>query len=178
MMTKEVCTEGGMSKDLEKIGALKDYYHFYHSRTIKRSVLSSRGSHSFISMEPKWSSQWGLVEPYVEVIQDYTGATERFKFQIRVLSKDKSRCGHLSLVAHSALLACPLEAQLLSSSGPRLLETVKVAACHFLHQPISSSTTSPPSWSCGDRPLWKRSSTVPMQPTILDFSLGKPGPGP
>ena len=36
-----------------QIGALKDYYHFYHSRTIKRSVLSSRGTHSFISMEPK-----------------------------------------------------------------------------------------------------------------------------
>lgn len=36
-----------------QIGALTDYYHFYHSRTIKRSVLSSRGTHSFISMEPK-----------------------------------------------------------------------------------------------------------------------------
>lgn len=36
-----------------QIGALKDYYHFYHSRTFKRSVLSSRGTHSFISMEPK-----------------------------------------------------------------------------------------------------------------------------
>lgn len=36
-----------------QIGALKDYYHFYHSKTIKRSVLSSRGIHSFISMEPK-----------------------------------------------------------------------------------------------------------------------------
>ncbi|XP_055469807.1 proprotein convertase subtilisin/kexin type 5 isoform X3 [Psammomys obesus] len=42
-----------------QIGALKDYYHFYHSRTIKRSVLSSRGTHSFISMEPKveWIQQ-------------------------------------------------------------------------------------------------------------------------
>ncbi|KAF4804617.1 hypothetical protein TURU_006029 [Turdus rufiventris] len=37
------------------IGTLKDYYHFYHSKTIKRSVLSSRGTHSFISMEPKCS---------------------------------------------------------------------------------------------------------------------------
>lgn len=36
-----------------QIGALKDYYHFYHSRTFKRSVVSSRGTHSFISMEPK-----------------------------------------------------------------------------------------------------------------------------
>lgn len=44
-----------------QIGALKDYYHFYHSRTIKRSVLSSRGTHSFISMEPKVrrTSGWG-----------------------------------------------------------------------------------------------------------------------
>ncbi|CAO2584934.1 Proprotein convertase subtilisin/kexin type 5 [Lemmus lemmus] len=42
-----------------QIGALKDYYHFYHSRTFKRSVLSSRGTHSFISMEPKveWIQQ-------------------------------------------------------------------------------------------------------------------------
>ncbi|XP_030881709.1 proprotein convertase subtilisin/kexin type 5-like, partial [Leptonychotes weddellii] len=39
--------------NMGQIGALKDYYHFYHSRTIKRSVLSSRGTHSFISMEPK-----------------------------------------------------------------------------------------------------------------------------
>ncbi|VCX42711.1 unnamed protein product, partial [Gulo gulo] len=39
--------------NIGQIGALKDYYHFYHSRTIKRSVLSSRGTHSFISMEPK-----------------------------------------------------------------------------------------------------------------------------
>lgn len=49
-----------------QIGALKDYYHFYHSRTIKRSVLSSRGTHSFISMEPKvrrtsWAA-WGWGE--------------------------------------------------------------------------------------------------------------------
>uniref|UniRef100_A0A8C6F9P2 Proprotein convertase subtilisin/kexin type 5 n=1 Tax=Monodon monoceros TaxID=40151 RepID=A0A8C6F9P2_MONMO len=45
--------------NLGQIGALKDYYHFYHSRTIKRSVLSSRGTHSFISMEPKveWIQQ-------------------------------------------------------------------------------------------------------------------------
>uniref|UniRef100_A0A670J3W3 SPC3 n=1 Tax=Podarcis muralis TaxID=64176 RepID=A0A670J3W3_PODMU len=40
--------------NIGQIGALKDYYHFYHSKTIKRSVLSSRGTHSFISMEPKW----------------------------------------------------------------------------------------------------------------------------
>ncbi|EPY77989.1 hypothetical protein CB1_001144027 [Camelus ferus] len=41
--------------NIGQIGALKDYYHFHHSRTIKRSVLSSRGAHSFISMEPKSS---------------------------------------------------------------------------------------------------------------------------
>ncbi|KYO20765.1 hypothetical protein Y1Q_0012629 [Alligator mississippiensis] len=39
--------------NIGQIGTLKDYYHFYHSKTIKRSVLSSRGTHSFISMEPK-----------------------------------------------------------------------------------------------------------------------------
>ncbi|KAM9328952.1 proprotein convertase subtilisin/kexin type 5 isoform 2-T2 [Gastrophryne carolinensis] len=41
------------------IGSLENYYHFYHSRTIKRSVLSSRGTHNFISMEPKveWIQQ-------------------------------------------------------------------------------------------------------------------------
>ncbi|XP_032146778.1 proprotein convertase subtilisin/kexin type 5 isoform X1 [Sapajus apella] len=45
--------------NIGQIGALKDYYHFYHSRTIKRSVISSRGTHSFISMEPKveWIQQ-------------------------------------------------------------------------------------------------------------------------
>ncbi|XP_060787365.1 proprotein convertase subtilisin/kexin type 5b isoform X1 [Neoarius graeffei] len=45
--------------NLGQIGDLKDYYHFFHSRTIKRSTLSSRGAHSFISMEPKveWIQQ-------------------------------------------------------------------------------------------------------------------------
>ncbi|XP_053061234.1 proprotein convertase subtilisin/kexin type 5 isoform X4 [Acinonyx jubatus] len=49
----------GRDRFRSQIGALKDYYHFYHSRTIKRSVLSSRGTHSFISMEPKveWIQQ-------------------------------------------------------------------------------------------------------------------------
>ncbi|XP_031426860.1 proprotein convertase subtilisin/kexin type 5b isoform X2 [Clupea harengus] len=42
-------------KNLGQIGDLKDYYHFFHSRTIKRSTLSSLGQHSFISMEPKVS---------------------------------------------------------------------------------------------------------------------------
>ncbi|RXN20211.1 pro convertase subtilisin kexin type 5 isoform X1 [Labeo rohita] len=40
-------------RNLGQIGDLKDYYHFFHSRTIKRSTLFSRGTHSFISMEPK-----------------------------------------------------------------------------------------------------------------------------
>ncbi|XP_039422711.1 proprotein convertase subtilisin/kexin type 5 isoform X1 [Corvus cornix cornix] len=45
--------------NIGQIGTLRDYYHFYHSKTIKRSVLSSRGTHSFISMEPKveWIQQ-------------------------------------------------------------------------------------------------------------------------
>ncbi|XP_028269207.1 proprotein convertase subtilisin/kexin type 5b isoform X1 [Parambassis ranga] len=46
-------------KNMGQIGDLKDHYHFFHSRTIKRSTLSSRGRHSFISMEPKveWIEQ-------------------------------------------------------------------------------------------------------------------------
>ncbi|XP_078423427.1 proprotein convertase subtilisin/kexin type 5b isoform X2 [Cetorhinus maximus] len=46
-------------RNLGQIGSLKDYYHFYHSRTMKRSTISSRGTHSFISMEPKveWIQQ-------------------------------------------------------------------------------------------------------------------------
>uniref|UniRef100_A0A8C5DYB4 Proprotein convertase subtilisin/kexin type 5 n=1 Tax=Gouania willdenowi TaxID=441366 RepID=A0A8C5DYB4_GOUWI len=46
-------------RNMGQIGDLKDHYHFYHSRTIKRSTLSSRGRHSFISMEPKveWIQQ-------------------------------------------------------------------------------------------------------------------------
>uniref|UniRef100_A0A8C6U283 Proprotein convertase subtilisin/kexin type 5b n=1 Tax=Neogobius melanostomus TaxID=47308 RepID=A0A8C6U283_9GOBI len=46
-------------RNMGQIGDLKDHYHFFHSRTIKRSALSSRGHHSFISMEPKveWIQQ-------------------------------------------------------------------------------------------------------------------------
>uniref|UniRef100_A0A3Q3X320 Uncharacterized protein n=1 Tax=Mola mola TaxID=94237 RepID=A0A3Q3X320_MOLML len=46
-------------RNMGQIGNLKDHYHFFHSRTIKRSTLSSRGRHSFISMEPKveWIQQ-------------------------------------------------------------------------------------------------------------------------
>uniref|UniRef100_A0A8C6Q512 Proprotein convertase subtilisin/kexin type 5b n=1 Tax=Nothobranchius furzeri TaxID=105023 RepID=A0A8C6Q512_NOTFU len=46
-------------RNMGQIGDLRDHYHFYHSRTIKRSTLSSRGRHSFISMEPKveWIEQ-------------------------------------------------------------------------------------------------------------------------
>ncbi|XP_064813830.1 LOW QUALITY PROTEIN: proprotein convertase subtilisin/kexin type 5b [Oncorhynchus masou masou] len=46
-------------KNMGQIGDLKDHYHFFHSRTIKRSTLSSRGGHSFLSMESKveWIQQ-------------------------------------------------------------------------------------------------------------------------
>ncbi|KAK9523367.1 hypothetical protein VZT92_019778 [Zoarces viviparus] len=46
-------------RNMGQIGDLKDHYHFFHSRTIKRSTLSSLGRHSFISMEPKveWIQQ-------------------------------------------------------------------------------------------------------------------------
>lgn len=36
-----------------QIGNLEDYYHFYHSKTFKRSTLSSRGPHTFLRMEPQ-----------------------------------------------------------------------------------------------------------------------------
>ncbi|GAB1292188.1 Proprotein convertase subtilisin/kexin type 6 [Apodemus speciosus] len=41
------------------IGNLDDYYHFYHSKTFKRSTLSSRGPHTFLRMDPqvKWLQQ-------------------------------------------------------------------------------------------------------------------------
>ncbi|XP_018422266.1 PREDICTED: proprotein convertase subtilisin/kexin type 6 isoform X4 [Nanorana parkeri] len=45
--------------NLGKIGSLENYYHFYHSKTIKRSTYSSRGTHSFLQMDPnvKWMQQ-------------------------------------------------------------------------------------------------------------------------
>lgn len=36
-----------------QIGNLDDYYHFYHSKTFKRSTLSSRGPHTFLRMDPQ-----------------------------------------------------------------------------------------------------------------------------
>uniref|UniRef100_A0A8B9IRV0 Proprotein convertase subtilisin/kexin type 6 n=1 Tax=Amazona collaria TaxID=241587 RepID=A0A8B9IRV0_9PSIT len=44
---------------LLQIGSLEDYYHFHHSKTFKRSTLSSRGPHSFLRMDPKvdWLQQ-------------------------------------------------------------------------------------------------------------------------
>ncbi|XP_052616487.1 proprotein convertase subtilisin/kexin type 6 isoform X1 [Peromyscus californicus insignis] len=45
--------------NLGQIGNLDDYYHFYHSKTFKRSTLSSRGPHTFLRMDPqvKWFQQ-------------------------------------------------------------------------------------------------------------------------
>ncbi|EPY80765.1 hypothetical protein CB1_000803001 [Camelus ferus] len=42
-----------------RIGNLEDYYHFYHSKTFKRSTLGSRGPHTFLRMDPqvKWLQQ-------------------------------------------------------------------------------------------------------------------------
>uniref|UniRef100_H0V652 Proprotein convertase subtilisin/kexin type 6 n=1 Tax=Cavia porcellus TaxID=10141 RepID=H0V652_CAVPO len=41
------------------IGNLEDFYHFHHSKTFKRSTLSSRGPHTFLRMDPqvKWLQQ-------------------------------------------------------------------------------------------------------------------------
>nr|XP_060611471.1 proprotein convertase subtilisin/kexin type 6 isoform X1 [Anolis sagrei ordinatus] len=45
--------------NLGQIGNLEDYYHFHHSKTIKRSTFSSRGPHNFLRMDPKvrWLQQ-------------------------------------------------------------------------------------------------------------------------
>ncbi|XP_060035285.1 proprotein convertase subtilisin/kexin type 6 isoform X1 [Erinaceus europaeus] len=45
--------------NLGQIGNLEDYYHFYHSKTFKRSTVSSRGPHIFLRMDPqvKWLQQ-------------------------------------------------------------------------------------------------------------------------
>uniref|UniRef100_A0A670YFA4 SPC3 n=1 Tax=Pseudonaja textilis TaxID=8673 RepID=A0A670YFA4_PSETE len=45
--------------NLGQIGSLEDYYHFHHSKTIKRSTFSSRGPHNFLRMDPKvtWIQQ-------------------------------------------------------------------------------------------------------------------------
>ncbi|XP_052663906.1 proprotein convertase subtilisin/kexin type 6 isoform X3 [Harpia harpyja] len=44
---------------LGQIGSLENYYHFHHSKTFKRSTLSSRGPHNFLRMDPKvdWLQQ-------------------------------------------------------------------------------------------------------------------------
>lgn len=44
-----------------QFGSLENYYHFHHSKTFKRSTLSSRGPHNFLRMDPKvrgWAP-WG-----------------------------------------------------------------------------------------------------------------------
>uniref|UniRef100_A0A8C5M823 Proprotein convertase subtilisin/kexin type 6 n=1 Tax=Leptobrachium leishanense TaxID=445787 RepID=A0A8C5M823_9ANUR len=45
--------------NLGQIGNLDNYYHFYHSKTVKRSTFSSRGTHRFLQMDPKveWVQQ-------------------------------------------------------------------------------------------------------------------------
>ncbi|XP_053573564.1 proprotein convertase subtilisin/kexin type 6 [Bombina bombina] len=45
--------------NLGQIGNLENYYHFHHSKTIKRSTRSSRGIHNFLIMDPKveWMQQ-------------------------------------------------------------------------------------------------------------------------
>ncbi|XP_036211695.1 proprotein convertase subtilisin/kexin type 6 isoform X5 [Myotis myotis] len=45
--------------NLGQIGNLENYYHFYHSKTFKRSTFSSRGPHTFLRMDPqvKWLQQ-------------------------------------------------------------------------------------------------------------------------
>uniref|UniRef100_A0A8U7MLI1 Proprotein convertase subtilisin/kexin type 6 n=1 Tax=Corvus moneduloides TaxID=1196302 RepID=A0A8U7MLI1_CORMO len=49
----------GMAVLMLPIGSLENYYHFHHSKTFKRSTLSSRGPHNFLRMDPKvdWLQQ-------------------------------------------------------------------------------------------------------------------------
>ncbi|XP_046898451.1 proprotein convertase subtilisin/kexin type 6 [Hypomesus transpacificus] len=53
--------------NLGQIGSLEDHYHFHHSHVVRRAAFSSRGTHSFIHMDPKvsWSEQQ-LVKPRVK----------------------------------------------------------------------------------------------------------------
>ncbi|XP_066503304.1 proprotein convertase subtilisin/kexin type 6 isoform X2 [Hoplias malabaricus] len=45
--------------NLGQIGGLEDHYHFHHSRVVRRSTFATRGTHSFIHMDPKvdWIQQ-------------------------------------------------------------------------------------------------------------------------
>uniref|UniRef100_A0A8C3KD53 Proprotein convertase subtilisin/kexin type 6 n=1 Tax=Calidris pygmaea TaxID=425635 RepID=A0A8C3KD53_9CHAR len=60
-LCKEKKKRGGQKLVAEEcgIGSLEDYYHFHHSKTFKRSTLSSRGPHNFLRMDPKveWLQQ-------------------------------------------------------------------------------------------------------------------------
>ncbi|KAK9542508.1 hypothetical protein VZT92_000365 [Zoarces viviparus] len=42
-----------------QIGSLEDYYHFHHSRVVRRALYSFKGPHSFIHMDPEvdWAQQ-------------------------------------------------------------------------------------------------------------------------
>ncbi|KAM6980168.1 proprotein convertase subtilisin/kexin type 6 [Aplochiton taeniatus] len=53
--------------NLGQIGSLKDHYHFHHSRVVRRAAFTTRGTHTFIHMDPKvhWAQQQ-LVKPRVK----------------------------------------------------------------------------------------------------------------
>uniref|UniRef100_A0A672LU51 Proprotein convertase subtilisin/kexin type 6 n=1 Tax=Sinocyclocheilus grahami TaxID=75366 RepID=A0A672LU51_SINGR len=42
--------------NLGQIGGLEHHYHFHHSRVVRRSTFATRGTHSFIHMDPKHCS--------------------------------------------------------------------------------------------------------------------------
>lgn len=50
--------------NLFQIGSLENYYHFHHSKTFKRSTLSSRGPHTFLRMDPKVGGWGGPGDPH------------------------------------------------------------------------------------------------------------------
>ncbi|KAL2089007.1 hypothetical protein ACEWY4_015906 [Coilia grayii] len=46
-------------RNLGQIGGLENHYHFHHSKVVRRSAFATKGSHSFIHMDPKveWAQQ-------------------------------------------------------------------------------------------------------------------------
>uniref|UniRef100_W5N9Q8 Proprotein convertase subtilisin/kexin type 6 n=1 Tax=Lepisosteus oculatus TaxID=7918 RepID=W5N9Q8_LEPOC len=62
--------------NLGQIGSLEDHYHFHHSKVVRRSAFSLRGSHSFINMDPKvhWIQQQVVksrVKRYIRTDQNF-----------------------------------------------------------------------------------------------------------
>ncbi|XP_061879954.1 proprotein convertase subtilisin/kexin type 5-like [Entelurus aequoreus] len=86
-------------RNMGQIGDLKDHYHFFHSRTIKRSTLSSRGRHSFISMEPKVMHQ--TLTPLLMPPEPYTASMHWLLFSSTRLINQSLLLTSLKCTQHS-----------------------------------------------------------------------------